>query len=209
MARVTGPLMSMEASGSVGKTLVFARWKGRPYVRQWVKPMNPKSASQQGIRSMLGFLAAAWTAIKVASGPSYAVNAVSNAISSFNQYVKENMQLWRENLAPSQSSAPAKAHTGATISNHTYTPGSRHANLSFTLSTAANQWGIIILRKTVSITAFSWADVIAVVPVGGSTTINHTDSDIDAGTYHYRACAFTDDGVFGTLLADDTAVVTA
>ena len=51
MAKVSGPLMSMEASGKFGGTLVFTKWKGRPVVRQLVKPANPKSADQELARN--------------------------------------------------------------------------------------------------------------------------------------------------------------
>ena len=46
MARVTGPLMSMEASGTIGKSLTFANWVGRQYVRRWTRPSNPQTADQ-------------------------------------------------------------------------------------------------------------------------------------------------------------------
>ena len=46
MARVTGPLMSMEASGTIGKTLTFANWVGRQYVRRWTRPANPQTLNQ-------------------------------------------------------------------------------------------------------------------------------------------------------------------
>ena len=46
MAKVTGPLMSMDASGAFGGALVFGKWKGRPTVRQLVTPANPQSANQ-------------------------------------------------------------------------------------------------------------------------------------------------------------------
>lgn len=46
MARVTGPLMSMEASGTIGQTLTFANWVGRQYVRRWTRPANPQTAGQ-------------------------------------------------------------------------------------------------------------------------------------------------------------------
>ena len=46
MAKVSGPLMSMEASGAFGGALVFGKWKGRPTVRQLVTPSNPQSANQ-------------------------------------------------------------------------------------------------------------------------------------------------------------------
>lgn len=51
MARVTGPLMSMEASGTVGKTLTFANWVGRQYVRRWARPANPQTTDQMAQRN--------------------------------------------------------------------------------------------------------------------------------------------------------------
>lgn len=47
MARVKGPLMSMEARGAYGGTLVFAQRKGQAVVRQLVTPANPMSADQE------------------------------------------------------------------------------------------------------------------------------------------------------------------
>ena len=51
MAKVTGPLMSVSASGSFAGAMVFAGWKGRSYVRQLVIPMNPASAGQELARN--------------------------------------------------------------------------------------------------------------------------------------------------------------
>lgn len=54
MAKVSGPLMSMSASGSVGKSIVFSIWKGVAYVRQWLKPSNPQSTDQGNARIFCG-----------------------------------------------------------------------------------------------------------------------------------------------------------
>jgi hypothetical protein len=54
MAKVTGPLMSMSASGQIGKAIVFAGWKGINYVRQFVIPSNPQSADQGDVRVIAG-----------------------------------------------------------------------------------------------------------------------------------------------------------
>lgn len=51
MAKVSGPLMSMDARGGFGGTLVFSGWKGRPTVRQLVQPTNPMSANQEAARN--------------------------------------------------------------------------------------------------------------------------------------------------------------
>ena len=63
MAKVTGPLMSLDASGTVAKTATFSKWKGRNYVRQRVIPLNPQAAGQVSTRGFLGILAKAASAV--------------------------------------------------------------------------------------------------------------------------------------------------
>lgn len=58
MAKVTAPLMSMDASGKFGGALVFGKWKGRPTVRKLVTPANPQSANQTTSRNIIRVLGA-------------------------------------------------------------------------------------------------------------------------------------------------------
>lgn len=51
MAKVTGPLMSLEASGTIGNALTFSRWVGRPYVRRYTVPGNPQTLGQETHRN--------------------------------------------------------------------------------------------------------------------------------------------------------------
>ncbi len=53
MAKVSGPLFSMEASGTYGGAVTFGKWKGRQYARQTVIPANPNSADQETVRNRL------------------------------------------------------------------------------------------------------------------------------------------------------------
>jgi len=53
MARLTGPLMSLDARGSIFKTITYSIWKGLNYARLRVVPYNPKSGYQTGIRESL------------------------------------------------------------------------------------------------------------------------------------------------------------
>lgn len=63
MAKVTGPLMSLDASGTVGNTATFSKWKGRNYVRLRVTPQNPQTADQASGRTKLGAVGQALSAI--------------------------------------------------------------------------------------------------------------------------------------------------
>lgn len=64
MAKVTGPLYSMGASGKIANAMVFFPYKGQNVVRQWLKPANPKSANQGTARVILGGAGRAASAIK-------------------------------------------------------------------------------------------------------------------------------------------------
>jgi len=60
MAKITAPLLSFGAGGTLAKTVVFSKWKGRPYVRQFVVPGNPKSAGQTLTRNAFAFSGQTW-----------------------------------------------------------------------------------------------------------------------------------------------------
>lgn len=53
MAKVSGPLMSMGASGKFGGAMVFASRLGQAVVRQLVIPGNPMTAGQQTARNIV------------------------------------------------------------------------------------------------------------------------------------------------------------
>jgi hypothetical protein len=53
MAKVDGPLFSLEAKGKIGDAMVFFPWKGRHAVRRWLKPTNPRDADQKIMRQKL------------------------------------------------------------------------------------------------------------------------------------------------------------
>lgn len=53
MAKVDGPLLSIEARGKIADAIVFFPWKGRHVVRQWLKPTNPESTMQGYVRAAM------------------------------------------------------------------------------------------------------------------------------------------------------------
>ncbi len=51
MAKVSGPLFSVEAAGAYAGVIVFSKWKGRPVARKLVTPANPRSIGQETARN--------------------------------------------------------------------------------------------------------------------------------------------------------------
>jgi len=200
--------MSVDASGKFGGSMVFAKWKGRNYVRQLVTPKNPKAAKQLGVRSMMGFLAAAWDALGAPAKASYVTAAAARSISTFNQYVSENLARWQLFSGPSQATPATEASSALTVTTMTLTGGAGFATIDITPSGATSIWGIAIFRDVAAITAPNWNNCVAVIPADGANAVSYTDSPLDAGTYHYRAAILNVDGKVGTVKADATAVVT-
>lgn len=53
MAKLKAPLMSLGATGALGKSLVFFGWKGLDVVREYVVPSNPQTSGQTTQRGYL------------------------------------------------------------------------------------------------------------------------------------------------------------
>ena len=70
MAKVTGPLMSLEASGTIGNALTFSRWVGRPYVRRYTVPGNPQTLGQETHRNRFSAIGSITTWPAATSKPS-------------------------------------------------------------------------------------------------------------------------------------------
>ncbi|GAG11646.1 unnamed protein product [marine sediment metagenome] len=60
MAKVKGPLFSIDARGKIADAMVFGGWKGIPWVREWFKPQNPKSDAQVALRLIFSQGVQAW-----------------------------------------------------------------------------------------------------------------------------------------------------
>ena len=53
MAKVFAPFLSIDASGTVAKTLTASKWMGRSYIKERFIPNNPKSSRQVARRQTM------------------------------------------------------------------------------------------------------------------------------------------------------------
>ncbi len=60
MSRLTGPLFSLRASGTVAKSITYSSWRGIPYARTRIIPANPKTADQLEVRNIFHSLCTLW-----------------------------------------------------------------------------------------------------------------------------------------------------
>jgi hypothetical protein len=208
MVKVLAPALSLEASGSLGGALVFATWKGRPYVRTLVKPSNPKSPMQTGMRSMMKFLGHEWDSIKGGVTGSYTDIAENKNISEFNAYIQANLARWRSGFAPSILLAAEMEKVPTTVDTFTALAGPRNIAITYSSTASADQWGIILCRSTSPGFVPSWANAIAVLTLPDTDDHVFIDAPLEIGSYYYRAAMFTDDGALGEFKTEITETVT-
>jgi len=92
VSRVTGPLFSLTASGTLSDVITYSQWKGLFYVRTRVIPANPQTASQTSIRGTLTAGVSIWhddTSMPAASKTSWEYYASGTHMSGFNRYMKK------------------------------------------------------------------------------------------------------------------------
>jgi len=82
VVKLKSPLMSLDASGSVGKAITFSKWKGRNYVRKLVIPHNPQSGLQTGMRAWLTWLSKYWAVLSAGDKAVWAAYYPADSISS-------------------------------------------------------------------------------------------------------------------------------
>ncbi len=207
MTKTYGPLFSLDASGTLAGAVTFSKWKGRNYVRQRVVPANPKSGLQVSVRAMLRFLSRQWASLSPENQSTWLNRASLSEISPFNAYTSANMSRWREFGAPGQADPVGETGTEPVLTFDSVVGGVHSADLTFTLTTANDFWGLVIFRSTSPSFTPSVSNAVFVLPAWTSGSFIWTDSNLDPGTYYWNARAFTADGKLGAAETERSATV--
>lgn len=93
MAKLTGALLSMGASGTIGKTITYAAWKGVAYARQRVTPANPKTTKQTNNRAVWSMIGNAWLYAPAAIQSAFNAYASGKPMTGRNKFFSDNQKL--------------------------------------------------------------------------------------------------------------------
>lgn len=106
MAKVRGPLYSIAASGQIAQAMVFASWKGIPWVREQFIPQNPRTAGQVSQRLIFSQAIARWHDLSdnQKTGWQTGIERKGYTMSGFNYFVSEYIKSMLLGNTPSDSS---------------------------------------------------------------------------------------------------------
>jgi len=90
MARLTAPLLSLAASGTIGDAITFSSWKGIPYARTRVIPANPNSVGQQEARGVFSTLNEMWKRMPQLARDPWQTWVSGQPLTARNKHIGEN-----------------------------------------------------------------------------------------------------------------------
>lgn len=205
MAKLDGPLMSMGASGSIGGILTFGSNKGRNFVRQLVIPANPKTAAQQGVRSLMQWIGKEWAQLSPTNQATWEARAAQTNIGSFQAFTSLGMDNWSNGKA-AQRQNPAEPITVPVTfpSLITAVVTERRAQIDWTDDVSIDGFGVVLyLSQTTGFTP-GRGNAVKVVDIGVEQAITNT---LEPATWFYRLATFDVAGNLSAGSAQGTFVI--
>lgn len=207
MALVKAPLFGLDASGAIGDSIVFSKWRGRNYVRILTIPANPKSGLQTGMRTVFGYITKNYSALSNALKAEWETEATADNITGLNAQVRAAQRLARRNLGWLKGPAESSGTTPDAPTSLAAVDQPKTLVWSWTRPVGA-QGDYTFALYMFTATSFT-PDISNLVAVGNVTTITVTITGLKTGTeYFAEVREINTDGEFGALSSEASGTPT-
>lgn len=149
MAVLTGPLMSLSASGTIAKTIVYANWKGIQYARTRVIPANPQSTQQTNTRTVFTFLQDYYKFAPTIAREPWIAATLGIPMTPINMVISKNVFAMRLATDLDDMTFSPGARGGVPPSAIVSTPGSGTLSVAVTAPTAPSGWTLTAAQGVV------------------------------------------------------------
>lgn len=206
MARTKLPLLSLDASGSIAKSIVFSRWKGRTYVRRSVTPANPRSGLQVAMRAALTFITQYFHANFTTMTNAWKAASKVDNITPLNAAVREDQRRVRRGFGTVRYPTDTPGAVEAAPTSVVATGQIKNVLLTWADSAGAGDFCTFIYRSLTTGFTPGPSSLIAVIPHGAQL---YNDGHIISGTpYFYRLGGCEHGGTLGSLAVEVSATPT-
>ncbi len=142
MAKLTGALFSLSASGTIADTITYGDWKGIQYARTRVIPANPKSSSQSQTRDVFRLLGDYYKFAPGIAREPWVAAVLGVPMTAQNLVLSKNIGLLRTETDLDLMVYSPGARGGIPPSAITVTPGSGTLTVGVTAPSAPTGWTI-------------------------------------------------------------------
>lgn len=202
MAKLTAPLMSMEAAGKLGDSLIIQSWRGRFYARRLTNPKAARTPTQRGLRAAFAHLPAIFKTLPQALQDWWDDDNSNSKITAMSHFT--NSQMTHLSQGKPLYPDPGGILTPVAPDDHDYDldVGTRGNRFYFTNS---GNWGTVyawaLYRTELSfppsyVTSYiSPSDLTTSIVYLPTTVEEYTDTDVEDGVnYLYCPYQFSESG---------------
>jgi len=100
MVVTKGPCFSLDARGTLGGSLTFAKVGKTNYAKKHFRPANPRSAAQSATRIHTAFVTGLWSVLNSTYRSNFLDLAEGWNLPLYHAYTKFNMRRWAKGLPP-------------------------------------------------------------------------------------------------------------
>lgn len=143
MAKTTAPILSLGASGTIAKTMVYSSWRGIPYVRRHLIPSNPNTVGQQATRNVFTTMSAMWKVAPALLTTPWDTFATGRPFLGRNAFIGQNVKLMRGEVDANLFVGSPGARGGLPPDSIVSTPGSTQLSIAFTNPAAPTGWTLV------------------------------------------------------------------
>ncbi len=143
MAKTTAPLLSLDGTGTIGKTVTFSRWRGVKYARQRVIPSNPQTTEQSKTRDVFSMLVDAWKLAPTLVVTPWDANALGRPLTGRNGFIGQNTRTLRGQTTTALMIGSPGAKGGLPPNAIVATAGVGQISVAFTNPAAPVDWTLV------------------------------------------------------------------
>jgi len=140
MSKITAPLLSFGATGTIADTMVYSKWRGRPYVRRHVIPSNPNTTGQQATRNVFAAASAIWKVAPALFVAPWDRFATGKPLTGRNKFQGSYTTLTRSKADRQDMLFSPGAFGGLPPSTMVVTPADDEFGIAFTTPTPPTGW---------------------------------------------------------------------
>lgn len=151
MPKVNSPLLSMDARGQIGKSMVFSTWKGIAYTRRYVIPANPRTVKQSTNRNIWQTLGVMWQYAPAPVLAAFNTFARGKPLTGRNKFFAVNQPIFAVQPPVTVMSGlivSPGANGGLPPSGLVVTPGNDQLEVDCTIPDAPDGWTCVASHAT-------------------------------------------------------------
>lgn len=210
MVKLTGPMHSQRASGTLAGQLCFGFSGKNATARKKPTPKQPRSGLQISMRAMMTFLAQQWKNLTDDQQATWDSCASHTRLDAYHRYLGQNLERWRTSRGPTKQYPAEEKNIPGGAPECIAAGGPRHATITAQIkNVVADNWLGILLHSKTADPDLDVDKLIHVYKIEDLDPHYWTHSPLAPGTHYYHIWYLTDDGSpFIGNNKGDTATVT-